>query len=175
MANIDPSPAESVHGRPATDRATRLPIWQPDTLEVVYGLSRLRWLSIIARGSAFQFQSGSENAETIAQVLAVRYCLTGTVEFSGKLLSVMVELADSQCGRVIWADRFHGRIDDIHEVVRVDDAAAALLRIAAHELREMEMRRHARGRVEEPRAQLLARTSRVSLVTREEKRQRDNG
>ena len=41
MASFDPLPAERDHGRPATDRATRLPIWQPDTLEVVYGLSQI--------------------------------------------------------------------------------------------------------------------------------------
>lgn len=82
--------------------------------ELIAELSRMRWLSIIARGSSFQFQPGNESAETISRVLAVRYCLTGTVEFSGLLLSVMVELTDSQCGRVIWADRFHGRIDDVH-------------------------------------------------------------
>ncbi len=84
--------------------------------ELIAELSRMRWLSIIARGSSFQFQPGSENAEAVAQALAVRYCLTGTVEFSGQHLSVMVELADSQYGRVVWADRFHGRIDDIHNI-----------------------------------------------------------
>lgn len=84
--------------------------------ELIAELSRMRWLSIIARGSSFQFQSGNEDAETVSRVLAVRYCLMGTVEFSGRHLSVMVELTDSQCGRVIWADRFHGRIDDIHNI-----------------------------------------------------------
>ena len=84
--------------------------------ELIAELSRMRWLSIIARGSSFQFQPGTENSETIARALAVRYCLTGTVEFSGQLLTVMVELTDSQCGRIIWADRFHGRIDDIHNI-----------------------------------------------------------
>ena len=111
--------------------------------ELIAELSRLRWLSIIARGSAFQFQSGSENAETIAQVLAVRYCLTGTVEFSGKLLSVMVELADSQCGRVIWADRFHGRIDDIHNIrgsIRSRIMTALEIAIPAHEANAARLR-----------------------------------
>ena len=84
--------------------------------ELIAELSRIRWLSIIARGSSFQFQSGSEHAQTIARTLAVRYCLTGTVEFSGQRLSIMVELTDSQCGRVIWAERFQGPIDDIHNI-----------------------------------------------------------
>lgn len=41
MAPLDQSQARSVHGRPATDRATRLPLWQPDSLEVVHGLSNI--------------------------------------------------------------------------------------------------------------------------------------
>lgn len=84
--------------------------------ELIAELSRIRWLSIIARGSSFQFQPRTGNAQTVARALAVRYCLTGTVEFSGQLLSVMVELTDAQCGRIVWAERFHGRIDDIHNI-----------------------------------------------------------
>lgn len=41
MVSVVQIPAESAHGRRATDRATRLPLWQPDTLEVVYGLSQI--------------------------------------------------------------------------------------------------------------------------------------
>lgn len=41
MAPIDQSPAQRSHGRVANDRATRLPIWQPDTLEVVHGLAQI--------------------------------------------------------------------------------------------------------------------------------------
>ena len=84
--------------------------------ELIAELSRIRWLSIIARGSSFQFPPGTQNIQTIAQTLAVRYCLTGTVEFSAQRLSVMVELTDSQCSRIIWAERFHGPIDDIHSI-----------------------------------------------------------
>jgi predicted GNAT family N-acyltransferase len=41
MAFPDQSPAQRFVGRPATERATRLPIWQPDTLEVVFGLAQI--------------------------------------------------------------------------------------------------------------------------------------
>lgn len=41
MSCTNQSPAPRLQARPATDRATRLPIWQPDTLEVVYGLSQI--------------------------------------------------------------------------------------------------------------------------------------
>jgi predicted GNAT family N-acyltransferase len=41
MASTDPLPAQRFLVRPTTERATRLPIWQPDTLEVVHGLSQI--------------------------------------------------------------------------------------------------------------------------------------
>lgn len=84
--------------------------------ELIAELSRMRWLSIIARGSSFQFRPGFKNAETATNVLAVRYCLTGAIEFSGQLLSITVELTDSVCSRVIWADHFSGRVEDIHNI-----------------------------------------------------------
>ncbi len=104
--------------------------------ELIAELSRIRWLSIIARGSAFQFQPGTQNVQTIAQTLAVRYCLTGTVEFSAQRLLVMVELTDSQCGRIIWAERFHGHIDDIHSIrdsIRTRIVTALEIAIPAYE------------------------------------------
>ena len=104
--------------------------------ELIAELSRMRWLSIIARGSSFQFQSDIENAESIARVLAVRYCLTGTIEFSGQRLSAMVHLTDSNSSRVIWADRFHGRIDDIHNIresIRTRIVTALEISIPAYE------------------------------------------
>ena len=104
--------------------------------ELIAELSRIRWLSIIARGSAFQFQPGTQNVHTIAQTLGVRYCLAGTVEFSGHFLSVMVELTDSQGGRIIWAERFHGPIDDIHSIrhsIRTRIVTALEIAIPAYE------------------------------------------
>jgi predicted GNAT family N-acyltransferase len=41
MASIDQSPVQGFRGRPVSDRAVRLPLWQADTLEVVYGLVQI--------------------------------------------------------------------------------------------------------------------------------------
>ena len=41
MASSDHLPAQRVSARPVTARAARLPVWQADTLEVVYGLGRI--------------------------------------------------------------------------------------------------------------------------------------
>lgn len=41
MASSDQSPVQRFFGGAATDRVTRVPLWQPDTLEVVHGLSMI--------------------------------------------------------------------------------------------------------------------------------------
>ena len=41
MPSTDHSPAQRSRGRPGTDRVARLPLWQPDTLEVVHGLAQI--------------------------------------------------------------------------------------------------------------------------------------
>src|SRR3954463_11536750 len=55
----------------------------------------------------------------------------------------------------------------LDEPSRVDDSAAALLRIPAHELREAEILVHVRGRIEEPGTELLAGPARVAGIARE--------
>ena len=48
----------------------------------------------------------------------------------------MVELTDSQCGRIIWAERFHGHVDDIHSIryaIRTRIVTALEIAIPAYE------------------------------------------
>lgn len=82
--------------------------------ELIAELSRLRWLFITARGSSFRLRASDTELSEIGRLLCVRYCLSGTVEVSDRSVVVAVELVDTTDGRVVWADRFSGRIDDVH-------------------------------------------------------------
>lgn len=82
--------------------------------EIILALARLRWLKVIARGSAFHFHSADADLSTIRSALTVRYVLTGHLELIGRRLGVMAELADTSSGAVIWAERLSGSLDDIH-------------------------------------------------------------
>jgi TolB-like protein/tetratricopeptide (TPR) repeat protein len=73
--------------------------------DVIQALSRLRWLTVIARGSSFRFRGTDPDLPQIGTALSVRYILFGLVEAHGGRLSATLELADSQSGAVIWADR----------------------------------------------------------------------
>jgi TolB-like protein len=82
--------------------------------ELISELAKLRWLFVTARGSAFRIGAASSGFAAIGQTLGVRYCLSGSVELSRGALSIVVHLMDALDESVIWADRFHGRIDDVH-------------------------------------------------------------
>ena len=111
--------------------------------ELISELSRLRWLFVTARGSSFRLRADSEFSE-IGRLLGVRYCLSGAIEVSDRRLLVVVELVDTRDGGIVWADRFCGRVDDVHSIredirsrvllaldVQVPMHEAALARLAA--------------------------------------------
>jgi len=79
-------------------------------------LSRLRWLFVIARASAFRFHSESLDLDRIRAALNVRYCLSGVVEVSSNGISVSVELSDTHDRGVVWSDRYHSAIGGVHEI-----------------------------------------------------------
>ena len=84
--------------------------------ELITAISRLRWISVIARGSSFRFHTANGNLDEIRQRLAVRYCLTGSIEVLGPKVIIGVVLTDTTDGQVIWADRFKSDIADVHAV-----------------------------------------------------------
>lgn len=94
--------------------------------ELIADLSRLRWLSVIARGSSFRFRSVAPEVSEVGALLGVRYCLFGTVEVDGVQLAVTVRLADTRDGDVVWGDRLQSRLADVHAT-----RAAILARVVA--------------------------------------------
>lgn len=84
--------------------------------ELISELSRLRWLFVTARGSSFRVRVLDADFSEIGRLLGVRYCLSGAIEISDRRLIVIVELIDTHDCGIVWADRFSGRIDDIHSM-----------------------------------------------------------
>lgn len=104
--------------------------------ELITELATLRWLFITARGSSFRLRMPEVDFSDVGRLLRVRYYLWGTVELSGAKLVVTVELVDTTSGGIVWADRFSGRIDDVHsmrEQIRTQVLASLEIRIPLHE------------------------------------------
>lgn len=84
--------------------------------DIITGLSRLRWLKVIARASAFQLSTLSQSFEDIRSLTGARYCLSGCLEVVGKRLSINLELVDMRDQSILWADRVAASLDDLHSV-----------------------------------------------------------
>jgi adenylate cyclase len=78
--------------------------------------SRLRWLFVIARNSAFAYKNRSVDVRTIARELGVRYALEGSVRRAGDRIRITAQLIDAEKGSHIWAEKYDRRIDDIFAV-----------------------------------------------------------
>jgi TolB-like protein len=104
--------------------------------ELITELARLRWLLVIARGSSFRFREQDLDLREVGKILGVRYCLSGSVEVIGQQLAITVELVDTRGGEVVWAERYTGYVDDIHEVrteIRSKILTALEIQIPLHE------------------------------------------
>ncbi|WP_235008579.1 tetratricopeptide repeat protein [Candidatus Halocynthiibacter alkanivorans] len=84
--------------------------------DLIQALSRLRWLTVIARSSTFQFRAQVPDVAAISKTLNVRYLMAGTVERQGQALIVTAELSDCQSGAVIWSDQISTPLAGVHEL-----------------------------------------------------------
>jgi len=84
--------------------------------DLIVGLSRLRSLTVIARGSSFRFRGWSGDLAQVRATLCVTYCLTGTVYAVGERVAVAVELVDTTTSSAVWGDLYEGDLDKLHEV-----------------------------------------------------------
>ena len=109
------------------------------THDIIMRISRLRWLFVIARGSAFNIQSQTTDVRDIARRLGVRYVTQGSVAAAGGKLRIDVSLIDAPSRTEIWVEQYVRTLDDIHTVQRdISDAIASCLQI---EIEEAEQRR----------------------------------
>ncbi|MGD9885217.1 MAG: adenylate/guanylate cyclase domain-containing protein, partial [Reyranella sp.] len=84
--------------------------------DITTALSRLRWLFVIARNSAFAYKDRSVDVRAIARELGVRYALEGSVRRAGEQVRITAQLVDAEKGGHIWAERYDRRMDDIFAV-----------------------------------------------------------
>ena len=86
------------------------------TEDITTALSRIRWLLVISRNSAFTYKGRVEDARKIADELGVRYVLEGSVRRSGSRVRVTAQLIDGTSGSSVWSDRYDRELVDIFAV-----------------------------------------------------------
>ena len=86
------------------------------TEDLITGLSRIRWLFVIARNSTFQYKAKHPDVRQVGRELGVRYVLEGSVRRQGKRLRITAQLIDAIAGGHHWAERYDRELGDIFAV-----------------------------------------------------------
>jgi class 3 adenylate cyclase/tetratricopeptide (TPR) repeat protein len=84
--------------------------------DIITSLSKHRWLTVVARNSAFGFRNSADSIRTIGNKLSAQYIVTGTVRKAGARFRITIQLIDSATEHSIWSERFDRDMVDIFEL-----------------------------------------------------------
>jgi TolB-like protein/class 3 adenylate cyclase/Tfp pilus assembly protein PilF len=107
--------------------------------DIISGLSRFRWLFVIARNSSFTYKGRAVDVKQVGRELGVRYLLEGSVRKSANRVRIAGQLIDAASGTHLWADRFEGTIEDVFELQ--DQVTARVVWAIAPRLQQAEIER----------------------------------
>lgn len=107
--------------------------------DIITGLSRFRWLFVIARNSSFAFKGQAVDVKRVGRELGVRYVLDGSVRRASDRIRVAAQLNDATTGAQIWAERYDRVLEDIFAVQ--DEITDSIVAAIEPELGHAEQRR----------------------------------
>lgn len=81
--------------------------------DIITGLSRIKWLFVIARNSSFAYKGRSVDVKQVGRELGVRYVLEGSVRKAADRVRITAQLIDVATGAHVWAERYDRKSDDI--------------------------------------------------------------
>ena len=84
--------------------------------EITTALSRIRWLFVIARNSAFAYKGRAVDIRQVGKELGVRYVLEGSVRRAANRIRITGQLIEAATGAHLWADSFDGDFSDVFEL-----------------------------------------------------------
>ncbi len=114
--------------------------------DIITGLSRIKWLFVIARNSSFTYKGKAVDIRQVGRELGVRYVLEGGVRKAGSRLRITAQLIDAETGAHLWADKFDGGIEDIFDLQ--DRITDKVIGIVEPSLKRSEIERARRKRPE---------------------------
>ncbi|WP_214470404.1 BTAD domain-containing putative transcriptional regulator [Mesorhizobium sp. dw_380] len=109
------------------------------THDIITRLAKLRDFFVIARGSVFALAEKTIAPEEAGRKLDVDYVATGTVRSTAGRLIVSVELIEVRTARIVWAETFERRPDDIFAVL--DDIGDSIVSSISAEIETVERNR----------------------------------
>ncbi len=105
--------------------------------DITVGLSRMRWLLVIARNSSFTYKGRPIDVKQVGGELGVRYVVEGSVRKASGRVRITAQLIDAATGAHLWADRFEGALRSIfHLQDRVSESIVGAIapRLELHEI-----------------------------------------
>jgi len=101
-------------------------------------------ISVVSRGTAFTYKGRAVDARQIGRELGVRYLLKGSIAFEGERVRVNTELAETNEGNQLWAERFDTERKGILQIQ--DEIVARVSRAIGLKVVDVEARRSLRER-----------------------------
>ena len=112
--------------------------------DIITGLSRIKWLFVIARNSTFTYKGRAVDVKQVGRELGVHYVLEGSVRKATDRVRITGQLIDANNGAHVWAERYDRRLDDIFGLQ--DEIALAVVGAIEPSLRRAEVERIKRKR-----------------------------
>jgi len=111
--------------------------------DITTGLSRFRYLSVVASASATRLKEETGDERTLGAKLGARYVLQGSIRKGGSSIRVTAQLVDVQTGTQLWAETYNRDLQASTIFAAQDDVAARIVATVAdsygvlvHSLRE---------------------------------------
>ena len=114
--------------------------------DITTGLSRIKWLFVIARNSSFIYKGKAVDVRQVGRELGVRYVLEGGVRKSGSRVRITAQLIEAETGAHLWADKFDGALEDVFDLQ--DQITDRVVGIVEPSLQRSEIERSRRKRPE---------------------------
>jgi len=112
--------------------------------DIITGLSRIKWLFVIARNSTFTYKGQAVDVKRVGHELGVRYVLEGSVRKAADRVRITGQLIDAATGAHVWAERYDRKFDDIFALQ--DEITLSIVGAIEPNLRRAEVERVKRKR-----------------------------
>jgi len=86
------------------------------TEDIITALSKNRSLAIIARNSSFTFKGAGGDARSVGLTLGAEYLVDGSVRRTADRVRVTVQLAETETGRQLWAERYDRDLRELFDL-----------------------------------------------------------
>jgi non-specific serine/threonine protein kinase len=99
--------------------------------EIVTGLSRFRYLSVVTSTSAVRLKGQTEDERGLGAKFGTRYVLEGSISKGGSVIRVSVQLVDTETGAQLWSETYNRDLQTSTTFGVQDDVAGRIVATVA--------------------------------------------